>query len=371
MSKKIFNTISIIGLGLIGSSLARKLKQENAVTTIKSYSKSSSTSNEGLKLGIIDKACDNIKEAVSDTDIVIICTPLTAYENIFKEIAVFANKETIITDVGSIKKYTIDVANKTLPKEMQQLFVPAHPIAGTEKTGVNAGFAELFIDKKLILTPVENSKQTAIKQVSDMWRICGANVEVLDPDQHDIIYAQLSHVVQLIAYCYMHYLDKIDDKKIVKNEDFVSFIRLCSSAPAIWLDIFKLNKDNIIKCACKIIELLKDFNSLMHNIDIKGKKTHMVCCVTTQLIPKIIARAIYMQAENKDYAGSGFKAMTLCLANFNKNDLEFIKENSDQIKVNLDLFIKEITEITDLIKNDKINQLHEYINKCNELVKKC
>ena len=344
-NKNIFNNIGLIGLGLIGGSLARAIKKDNLANIVTGYAKSSQSLNAAAEIGMIDKAAGSLKELASNCDIIIICTPLSTYENIFKELSNYIKgREVIITDVGSLKFYTIELAERYFSKENNKLFIPAHPIAGTEKTGVNSGFAELFNGKKTILTPSIYSSKEALDKVSRLWKLCGSNIEILDAKTHDKIYAEVSHLPQFLAYCYASLLpENILSGKL--PEQFWKFSRICASDPVIWLDIFNINKNNLMD---SLDNFIKYFD---------GIKFHSIY---TDL-PAIISQSLIKYSNSKEYAGSGFKDFT----SYNKK----LNLNSDGSNIE-DNFILKIKELSSYINSGDDKNAMEFMSNASIFYRK-
>lgn len=291
----LFENAGLIGLGLIGGSLARAMKKHGLAHKITGYTKSPESSKKALELGIIDDIATTIARLAENCDIIIISTPLSSYRDIAAELAKSVKKDTIITDVGSLKAPFISTFSEYLSIRNMQLLVPAHPIAGTEKTGVEAGFAELFEEKKTILTKLEITSPDAISKVTKLWEGCGSNVVELAANEHDKIYAEVSHLPQFLAYCYAELLRRKNaDLSNLKNDDaFCKFTRICASDPAIWLDIFSMNKENLL-------DSLNNFSESIANIQENNIP-----------LPALISSAlINCSPHAPEFAGSGFKDFT-------------------------------------------------------------
>lgn len=302
----LFNNVGIIGLGLIGSSLARAIKQKSLAKQVYGYAKSQNTLERALELGVIDYITNSVSETLSNCDIIIICTPLSIYESIFIEIAKDKNLgNNIITDVGSLKEMVIKNAEKYLPENILPFVIPAHPIAGTEKTGVESGFAELFTGRRVVITPLQNSNKAALEKVETLWKECGSNITTLDAATHDKIYAKISHLPQLLAYAYKNTLQKVSgiNTKEINNQNFQQFTRLCASDPFIWADIFSMNHKNII-------EAFDIFKENLIRISTNKDCTDLTTEATENL-PTAISTALKKTgADIIEYAGSGFRDMT-------------------------------------------------------------
>lgn len=320
-----FSRITIIGLGLIGGSLARDLKKQEDAPYIVGCNRNKDSLEKACELGLIDEGITDLAEAVKDADLVVIGTPLSSYEAILKAIQPHVDKKTIITDVGSVKAPVVTVAQGVLTKEQMTLFVPAHPIAGSEKSGVEASVEGLYQDKRLIITPHDTLKKTALNAVKTLWKQCGANVEVMEAGRHDSIYAQNSHLVQVLAFGF-----KAVVKIFPKDDPNVAvFTRLCDSSPDMWMDIFAFNeaalrdaKDLFLTHFSALHDLIEhqDTEALMvkvmsarvlrHRIEPLQQKAVSTCPTVFMLLPHLLACALMHTVEERNYAGSGLKSFT-------------------------------------------------------------
>ena len=243
------NRLAIIGVGLIGSSLALGLKQAKAVSHVVGCGRNQANLQKGIELGVIDSYCDSVAEAVKGADVVVVAVPLGTMQNIFEQMSNVISSTTIVTDVGSTKGSVIEAARAGLGRCLPQ-FVPGHPIAGSEKNGVEAGFAELYQNKKVILTPLPENPQSSIDQISGMWQQCGAHIEYLSVIQHDKILAATSHLPHLLAFSMVTYLSGLNDHdEIFKYAagGFRDFTRIASSDSVMWCDVCLANGDALIE----------------------------------------------------------------------------------------------------------------------------
>lgn len=343
----IFKNAGLIGLGLIGGSLARAMKKHNVAENIAGYTNSTASSQRALELDIVDSIANSISEMASICDIIIISTPLSTYENITIEIARNINENCIITDVGSLKMPAINVFNKILPDNIQHNIVPAHPIAGTEKTGVESGFAELFVDKKIILTPTTGTSVNAINLVKRLWQICGGNVEFVDATNHDKIYAEVSHLPQFLAYCYASLLDKHAGNLKITDNNFWKFSRICASDPVIWLDIFILNKENLLTS-------LNAFTNAMKTTAYKNTSQD-INCYLTEILPATISTSLIKCSANQQFAGSGFK-------DFTSYGMQEITENNPDL---LNKFLQEISKLASTITQNNQEKMFDFMKSAS------
>jgi prephenate dehydrogenase len=239
--------LTIIGVGLIGGSIARALKRINACDDIIGCGRNVANLETAIELGVIDKYETQINRAVSNSDLIIVAVPLRSIAGIFKAISTEISPQTIITDVGSAKASVIADAKQYLGHNFPY-FVPGHPIAGTEKSGVAASFAELFEDHKVILTPLSETNSQAIETVTTMWQQIGATVAKMSVAQHDEILAATSHLPHLLAYSLVDTLNQMNEDVFeFAAGGFRDFSRIASSDPTMWHDISLSNQDAILK----------------------------------------------------------------------------------------------------------------------------
>jgi len=244
--------LTIIGVGLIGGSLARALRQGNAdaeiVEEIVGYGRDKAHLQQAVDLGVIDSYELDISRAVADADLILLAVPLAAMVDIFSAIRPHLSADAIITDVGSAKVAVIEAARKGLGDRLGS-FVPGHPIAGTEQSGVAASFAKLFENRRVILTPLSENIADAVKRVRKLWGLCGADVVDMDPVHHDKVLAATSHLPHLLAYSLVDMLVRLDDSEEIfayAAGGFRDFTRIASSDPIMWRDICLANRDAIV-----------------------------------------------------------------------------------------------------------------------------
>lgn len=242
--------IALIGLGLIGSSLGRALKKNKLAAHISGYARSAATRDKALELGFVDSVHDTAAEAVIDADIVFFNTPLSVIKQLAEEIVPGLKNNAILTDVGSVKAGVLQELTPLLEGRVH--FVPGHPIAGTEQSGPEAGFAELFEDRWCILTPDENTSLIAVEEITKLWRGMGSDVAFMEADHHDLVLAITSHLPHLIAYNIVGTAAQLENdtrSEVIKYSasGFRDFTRIASSDPVMWRDIFLANKDAVLE----------------------------------------------------------------------------------------------------------------------------
>ena len=263
-----FKKVCIIGCGLIGSSIARGIKKNKLASRIVSSNRSNSTNKKVVRLKIVNEASPDTKKIVNGSDLVIIASPLSSYKNIILKIKSSLKNGAILTDVGSVKKNAISLIEKNIPKNVS--WISSHPIAGTEESGPESGFSELFKNRWCILTPSKKSKNKDVKLLEKFWKKLGSKVDIMNAKEHDYILSITSHMPHLIAYNIVNTTLKIKKKKdrnIVKYSagGLRDFTRIAASNPIMWRDIFIQNRKNNLKMIDKFIENLKNLKVVIKN----------------------------------------------------------------------------------------------------------
>jgi cyclohexadieny/prephenate dehydrogenase len=252
----IFRRVALIGFGLIGGSIARAARAQALASEIVTTARSEKTRARVLELGIVDHVLETNAEAVKDADLVILCIPVGACGPVAQEIAPHLKAGAIVSDVGSVKGAIVREMAPHLPDGIH--FVPAHPVAGTEHSGPDSGFAELFIGRWCILTPPDGTDPMAIETLRAFWAGMGAKVETMTPDHHDLVLAITSHLPHLIAYTIVGTADElaqVTSSEVIKFSagGFRDFTRIAASDPTMWRDVFLNNKE-------AVLEMLGTFN---------------------------------------------------------------------------------------------------------------
>ena len=245
-----FGRVALIGLGLIGSSLARAIKAHGLAGKIIGHARTIETREKSLALGFIDEAADSAEAAVQGADLVVIAAPVGATGAIAEEITSFLSPGAIIIDVGSVKQAVVEAVQPHIPEGVH--FVPAHPVAGTEESGPEAGFAELFENRWCVLTPPPGTDAEAVARVTALWRAVGSQVDTMDARHHDMVLAITSHLPHLIAYTIVGTATDLENhlqQEVVKFAagGFRDFTRIAASDPVMWRDIFLANKDAVLE----------------------------------------------------------------------------------------------------------------------------
>jgi cyclohexadieny/prephenate dehydrogenase len=252
----LFNRVAIIGMGLIGSSLARRIRAEGLAGAIVAIDRNAAVCARVTELGIADEVTDKVAEGIKGCDLAVIAVPVGSYSGVAIELGPHIPHDCIVTDVGSVKQSCVDALWRHLPAT--ELLVPGHPIAGTEHSGPDAGFPGLFENRWCILTPLPNTSLRAIEKVTRLWEACGANIEMMEPRRHDLVLAITSHLPHLIAYTIVDTATTLEDdtrNEVIKYSasGFRDFTRIAASDPTMWRDIFLHNRD-------AVLEILQRFN---------------------------------------------------------------------------------------------------------------
>jgi cyclohexadieny/prephenate dehydrogenase len=266
MAEVIFPRLALIGIGLIGSSIAHAARRAGAAGHIAVHSRTAATLKRAEELEIGDSYHANPAEAARGSDAVILCIPVGASGEAAKAIRPALKPGAIVSDVGSVKASVVAQVSPHLPKEVH--FVPAHPVAGTEYSGPDAGFAELFNNRWTILTPPPRTSAEAVERLHDFWKRLGANVEVMTPEHHDLVLAITSHVPHLIAYNIVGtaaHLESVTQSEVMKFSagGFRDFTRIASSDPTMWRDVFLNNREAVLEMLGRFTE---DLTALQRNI---------------------------------------------------------------------------------------------------------
>ena len=267
-----FKKICIIGCGLIGSSLARAIRTNNLAEKIVSSNRSTFVNNKVIELKIVDDSNADTRKMVEGSDLIIIATPLSSYEEVILQIKDSLKSGAILTDVSSVKENIINLVEKSIPENVS--WISSHPIAGTEDSGPESGFSELFKNRWCILTPSKKIKEKDLNLLKIFWEKVGSKVDIMEAKKHDHILAITSHLPHLIAYNIVKTsLDTQDETKtsIVKYSagGLRDFTRIAASNPIMWRDIFIQNKKNTTKMIDKFIENLEELKEAISNKDEK------------------------------------------------------------------------------------------------------
>lgn len=259
MSGVIYERVALIGLGLIASSMFWASKRAGLAGEITGYARSQETRDTARKIGLCDRVCDSIAEAVKDADLVVLAVPVGAMEGVAQQISAHLKPGATVSDVGSVKRAVIGAVAPHLPDNVH--FVPAHPLAGTEHSGPESGFPELFDNRWCLVVPPENTDEAAVARLKSFWQGLGSNVETMDADHHDLVLAVTSHAPHLIAYTMVGVADdlsRVTDSEVIDYSaaGFRDFTRIAASDPTMWRDVFLNNKDATLEILGRFTEEL-------------------------------------------------------------------------------------------------------------------
>ncbi|MEY4880088.1 MAG: hypothetical protein RJB62_1557 [Pseudomonadota bacterium] len=255
-SSPLFGNVALIGIGLIGSSMAHAMRRANLAGHIAGYARRPETRAVAEKIGFADSLHGDLAECVKNADLVVLATPVGSFAEIASELGPHLKRGAIITDVGSVKMAVVRDVGPFVPEGVH--FIPGHPIAGTEQSGPDSGFAELFDGRWCILTPPPGTDVDAVAKLKTYWEKLGSNVEVMEPKHHDLVLAIVSHLPHLIAYNIVGTaadLETVTQSEVIKfsASGFRDFTRIAASDPTMWRDIFLNNRD-------AVLEMLGRFN---------------------------------------------------------------------------------------------------------------
>ncbi len=256
---QIYDRVALIGLGLIASSMAHAMRAGGLAGEITGTARSAETRAVAAELGLCDRIYETAAEAVAGADLVVLATPVGVMEDIAREIAPHLAPGATVTDVGSVKRAVVDAVAPHMPEGVA--FIPGHPLAGTEHSGPRSGFAELFENRWCILLPPEGAAPEAVARLRALWEAMGANVDLMEPDHHDLVLAVTSHAPHLIAYTMVGVADdlrRVTDSEVINYSaaGFRDFTRIAASDPTMWRDVFLTNKDATLEILGRFTEEL-------------------------------------------------------------------------------------------------------------------
>ena len=267
-----YSSVLIVGMGLIGSSIARSLKENKIAEKVYALDNNEDIINTTNELKIVDDIKNNLNKFTIQFDIIFICTPLSAYKSIFDQLNNYVKQYTLMTDVGSTKVSVIE-DYKSIVNNKHIAFLPAHPIAGLEKSGPEFGFAQLFGNRYCILTPISNEDKF-IEKIASVWKSFGMTTEIMEASRHDRVLAMTSHIPQLIAYSVVGTATDLETQmkdEVIKYSaaGFRDFTRLAGSDPVMWRDIYAKNKEAVLEMLGRFSEDLLTFQKAIRNNDIQ------------------------------------------------------------------------------------------------------
>lgn len=283
--------ISLIGLGLLGASIGHALKRGNLADQINGFDIDENVRRRALEIGFIDIISDSAEAAVKDADIIFLNVPIGEIGSAVEGCASALKPGAILTDVGSVKQAVIDLVQPHLPENVS--FIPGHPIAGTEYSGPDAGFAALFDGRWCILTPIPNGNKAALDTISQLWTAIGCNVDIMEAAHHDLVLAITSHVPHLIAYNIVGTaadLEQVTQSEVIKYSagGFRDFTRIAASDPVMWRDVFLNNSEAVLEMLSRFTE---DLSALQRAIRWKDADALFTLFTRTQSIRQEIIDA--------------------------------------------------------------------------------
>ncbi len=287
----LFDRVALIGVGLIGASLGLVMKREGLAGHVVGCARSQATLDKALELGIVDEAGSDPAAAVKDADLVMLCTPVGAFAATAAAMADHLKPGVIVSDVGSVKQAVIDDLSPLLPKGVH--LIPGHPIAGTEHSGPEAGFADLFKGRWCILTPPKGADAAAVEKLNLLWTRAGMEVEIMDAEHHDVVLAVTSHLPHLIAYTIVGTAFDLEESIMPEVFKFAAggfrdFTRIAASDPVMWRDIFLKNSDAVLDV---LASFTGDLDTLKHAIRQGDGKTLEDLFTRTRAIRKGVIEA--------------------------------------------------------------------------------
>ena len=253
-----YDRVALIGLGLIASSMFWAMKRAGMSGHVTGYARTAETRDTARKIGLCDTVCDDLAAAVANADLVVLCVPIGAMGPVMAEMASYLKPGCTVRDVGSVKRAVIDAVQPHIAPNIH--FVPAHPLAGTERSGPESGFAALFDNRWCLFTP-NGADREAVMALSSYWQGLGANVDELDPDHHDLVLAVTSHAPHLIAYTMVGVADdlhRVTNSEVINYSatGFRDFTRIAASDPTMWRDVFLSNKEATLEVLGRFTEEL-------------------------------------------------------------------------------------------------------------------
>jgi cyclohexadieny/prephenate dehydrogenase len=273
LQQPLFGRLALVGMGLIGSSLARVARRKGLATSIVGADADPNVRRRITDLALVDMVAQDLSEAVVDADLIILCVPVGASAQVAAEIGPHLKPGAIVSDVGSVKAAVVAAVQPHLPAGVH--FIPAHPVAGTEQSGPDAGFSTLFLNRWCIVTPTEAADPNAIEAICAFWRGAGANVELMTPSHHDVVLAITSHIPHLIAYNIVGTaadLENVTQSEVIKFSagGFRDFTRIAASDPTMWRDVFLHNKEAVLEMLGRFNEDLSALQRMIRWGDGKG-----------------------------------------------------------------------------------------------------
>lgn len=379
MPSAAFERIALLGLGQMGTSLGLAFARAGLEAQRCGYDISATHASTALEMGAIDTVCATPAEAVHGADLIIFCTPMRCYEQMMQEIAPRLSAGAIITDIGSAKSAATSAITPHLPKDVW--LVPAHPIAGSEKTGPSHARPGFFDDRLFILTPEEDAADSdATRQVATLWQAVGARVEIMPPAVHDVIYAAMSHLPQLIAYGCQSVLLRHGARPKPSDELYARFIRIGRSDPQMWRDVFLANAAPVLASSRTAAEVLSHIRDELILGSGKAADTNAPDAATlhrlhTSIWPRMVASALIMNAQLTEqplgrplrrYAVGGFLDTTAPASASPDADFELVSAHAGLMVMMLTELLAEVETVHALIASEDAEGLMEKLRQCQQ-----
>ena len=256
---RIYDKVALIGLGLIASSMFHAMKRGAVAGQVSGYARSEATRETARRIGLCDEVCDSAEAAVVDADLIVLAVPVGAMATVIQAIAPHLKPGATVIDVGSVKGAVIEAVGPHIPEGVH--FVPSHPMAGTEHSGPESGFASLYDNRWVLIVPPEGADEAAVARVEQYWQALGANCERMEVEHHDLVCAVVSHIPHLIAYTMVGVADdlsRVSDQEVIKFSaaGFRDFTRIAASDPTMWRDVFLTNKTATLEMLGRFTEEL-------------------------------------------------------------------------------------------------------------------
>ena len=365
----IFDRITIIGLGLIGSSIARCAHERKLAGTITGSDLNEVSLAYARKGGFIDVAMYDPLVAVSESNLVILATPLSTLAEITKTIAPNLRPGMIVMDVASVKQPAMDAITPHLPEGV--IFIPAHPIAGSEHSGISAGRSDLFERKRIIVTPAEPVQDKNLQDINSFWQGMGARVEAMPAHLHDMVYAYVSHLPQLLAFAATKPLGDYASGEN-KPELLQKFLRLSDSSPDLWADIFLLNKENVLKSLDRYLDVLTHITGELEEAPEDSPSENDELQARIALFPRIASSCLVttvLEAEKQAgfsfarYAGNGFADFTFPASQPPEEDIERISAQYQIVAAILGEYVKQLINLRAAIDSGNAKKLKKALTQ--------
>ncbi len=354
----LFERITIIGLGLIGSSIARACREYKLADIIVGCDTNQTSLTYARSHEFIDSPVHNPHTAVSQSQMVILATPPSAFEAVTRNMAPNLKPGVIVMDTASVKRMAMQAIGAHLPTHVD--FIPAHPIAGSERSGISAGSADLFQKKRVIVTPNEPLQSGALQTITSFWKGMGARVEGMPAEMHDTIYAYVSHLPQLLAYAAHH---------VTGNSPALEqFLRLSHSNPDLWSELFYLNQDNIIIALDRYLDAINHVTHELQQAPVDTESKSDEAVARTVLFPRIAASCLIttvMEAEKKAgvpfarFAGTGFADFTSPASQPPDGDIESISQHHRMVIRALGQFSEKLQAFRSALASGDIKAMQE------------